>query len=197
MGKLTEYLLESSLSRVYRHNEKYDCGTITAFRGDNSFDDNIRRNKSLVNKLLRKRYSITKVSGRFVEDGNKPVIEKSFFVVDIEDKGTLEQDLIQLGKEFDQEAILFLPKGTVDGLDKAYFVDCSSGKKTYFGGSGKFGSSDNVYLSYVNGRPFYMDKMEEIFNPPQTNNGRYLIYEYSNRVWPSLKIDEDDIKKFG
>ena len=32
MKKFNTYLQESSLSRLWRHNEKHDCGAMTAFR---------------------------------------------------------------------------------------------------------------------------------------------------------------------
>lgn len=192
MSKLSEYLIESSLSRIYRHNEKHDCGTITAFRNEFTYNENLKRNKSLAYKLLKLRYSITKISGRYIEeteDGkSKPVTEESFFVVDIEDKKNLKENLHKLGNEFEQDSVLFIPHNTIKGEDKAYFI-FNNGSEKYFNGTGKFGYSDSPFLSYVNGRPFYMDKMEEHFVPAQTNNGRYLITEFSNRDWRSLKDD--------
>jgi len=32
MTKLAKYLEESSLSKIFRHNEQHDCGALTAFR---------------------------------------------------------------------------------------------------------------------------------------------------------------------
>ena len=49
MSKLSEYLNESSISRIYRHNEKHDCGTITAFRDSYSYEDNKKRNRKDIN----------------------------------------------------------------------------------------------------------------------------------------------------
>lgn len=57
---LEKYLVETSLSRVLRHNEKYDCGAMTAFRVASDCgtgvpytkSDNKKRNKSLKAKLM-------------------------------------------------------------------------------------------------------------------------------------------------
>ena len=64
MKKFNTYLQESSLSRLWRHNEKHDCAAMTAFR--NAADcgagekysnaDNIQRIKSLLAKLKTKGY---------------------------------------------------------------------------------------------------------------------------------------------
>ena len=54
MKKFNIYLQESSLSRLWRHNEKHDCGAMTAFRNAEgcgfgerySNADNKKRNRS-------------------------------------------------------------------------------------------------------------------------------------------------------
>ena len=62
MKKFNIYLQESSLSRLWRHNEKHDCGAMTAFRNAEacgfgerySNADNKKRNRSLLAKLKSK-----------------------------------------------------------------------------------------------------------------------------------------------
>ena len=44
-------------------------------------------------------------------DKAKEVGEHTYFIVDSEDTGNLEKDLRSLGEEFDQDSILFIPKG--------------------------------------------------------------------------------------
>lgn len=188
--------MESSLSRVYRHNENHDCGAITAFRGSYTKKENAQRNKSLMSKLLMKGYSLTKVSGRYLEDDNTPVVEISFFVVDVKDKGNIKEDLFELGKEFDQDSVFILPKGTVDGKDKSYLLGTNTsfgiGKVKYFNGTGKFGYSDSFYVSYVNGRPFYMDKLEEerVYKP--SGMSLLVVDQCSKMDWRDIKINDED-----
>ena len=66
MKKFNIYLQESSLSRLWRHNEKHDCGAMTAFRNAEgggfgerySNADNKKRNRSLLAKLKSKGYYV-------------------------------------------------------------------------------------------------------------------------------------------
>ena len=53
MKRLDNYLKETTLSRVFRHfrNEKIPVGIITAFRGDNTYKENVKRNKVLAAKI--------------------------------------------------------------------------------------------------------------------------------------------------
>ena len=72
MTKLSTYLKESSLSKVFRHNEKHDCGALTAFRKARDCGDGIvytkaenkKRNISLETKLQSIGYDIIKVGGK-------------------------------------------------------------------------------------------------------------------------------------
>ena len=85
---------ESSLSRLWTHNEKHDCGAMTAFRdaadcgeGEKYTPaDNKKRNRSLMSKLKSKGYGLTKLKGTYPE-GGKEAKEDSFFVVDLQDNG--------------------------------------------------------------------------------------------------------------
>ena len=77
MKPFKEYLNESSLSRLWRHNEEHDAGALTAFRkgadcGDGesySKKENKQRNKSLLAKLKTKGYGVTKLHGSYPEGG--------------------------------------------------------------------------------------------------------------------------------
>ena len=76
MTKLSEYLKESSLSKVFRHNEQHDCGALTAFRiaelcGDGDIltkQQNMKRNKSLGAKLKVNGYTVIRVIGKYLKD---------------------------------------------------------------------------------------------------------------------------------
>lgn len=121
MGKINE----SSLSRVVHHMEQHDCGTITAFRSKEGCgeegarkytkSDNKKRNRQLIAILHSLGYDTTAVDGTYVENFGRPnaveVKEDVYFVVDVNDDGSLRQDLMRLGEQFDQDSVMFIPKG--------------------------------------------------------------------------------------
>ena len=189
-------LFESSLSRLWRHNEAHDCGALTAFRKYNNcgykdgkpcpsentpieltHKENQKRNLALAADLKSKGYNITKIMGTYPE-GGKTVTEVSYFVVDADDKGTLEKDLKKLGEKYNQDSILFIPKGAIKNETKAYLVGtnkcCNNwlgyGKKEIFN-KGKMGYSSPIYTSKINGRPFIFEDIkltDEIFGSSTT-----------------------------
>jgi len=198
---------ESSLSRVWEHMEKHDTGTITAFRSASecnqgepfSKSDNKKRNKSLQAKLNSLRYGVTKVKGSYIEDYDTPqakeVGEDVFFVVDLDDKGNLEKDLKKLGEEFEQDSILFVPKGG----DESRLVGtnkCPNGYPGYgkvvsykhrnIGKSGEF-------FTRVKGRPFMFG---ECADPnayrPEGMMGRWACKAISDKPWQLLEDTEED-----
>jgi hypothetical protein len=177
------HLNESSLGRIWSHNEKHDCGAITAFRKYNNcgYDDNgdpcdpndipveltkaenTKRNLALAADLKRLGYGITKVIGNYPEGGGS-VKEVSYFVVDINDTGNLKQDLQKLGKKYDQDSVLFIPKGTIQGESKAYLIGTNTCCNNWLGfgrtevfNKGKIGYGSPIYTTYVNGRPFIFE----------------------------------------
>lgn len=128
VDKIGRKFAESSLSRLYRHMQEHDCGTITAARFENvecpaagieghvfTAQENKARNRSLQTKLNALGYGVTKIDGSYIENFGTPnareVKEDSFFVVDLSDRGTLRDDLRRLGEEFQQDSIMFIPRG--------------------------------------------------------------------------------------
>ena len=121
--KLLKTIKESSLSRIYDNMKNHDCGVITGWRtaldcGDGTpytRKEKKQRNKSLFAKLLNKRYHVISMRGKYIENIKDPNAketgERVFFVVDSDDKGNLKKDIIKLGVEFDQDSVLFVPKG--------------------------------------------------------------------------------------
>jgi len=196
--KLKQYINESSLSKLWRHNEKYDCGAITAFRVASNCGEgfpytkkeNKARNTSLLSKLKVKGYSVISLKGKYPEGGNIKK-EQSFFVVDIEDKKTLRKDLEILGNEFEQDSILYVPKGSIQNKSNAMLVktnNCPNNwmtTKTVTFEKGKLGHSSPIFTSYVNGRPFIF---EDIENEIVYNNGftAMLFEKYSKMRWEDL-----------
>lgn len=208
---LSPQLDESSLSRVFRHNEEHDCGALTAFRiyTDDSRTEtytkpeNIKRNKSLYSKLLTlgREYSITTLKGKYVEGGTSTT-ETSFFVVDIKDTGKLKKDLMKLGEEFEQDSILFIPKGSVDGKDKPYLIGTNHSKYNDIGyhtehpyDKARFGVG-GIYSSYVNGRPMIFERVgiEDITLSRSMNV--WTINKWSKQDWRELELSEHDKNRY-
>lgn len=184
MKAFKEFIDESSLSRIWKHNIEHDCGAMTAFRKYNNCgynedgtpcddeepieltkQENNIRNKSLLSDLIKLGYGTTRLLGQYPE-GGKSVKEVSYFIVDLEDKGTLEKDLKKLGEKYDQDSVLFIPKGAINNDASAYLIGtnkcCNSwpgyGKKDSFN-KGKLGYNSPIYTSVVNGRPFIFESV--------------------------------------
>ena len=100
--------------------------------------------------------------GVYIENYDTPeakdVGEDTFFVVDLDDKGNLKKTLMEFGEEYDQDSILFVPKGGTKGLligtNDAEFP--SKGNENHlnnpvFGKGGEF-------QTRVNGRPFTLEE---------------------------------------
>jgi len=190
-----ENLKESSLSRIVSKFTNHDTGTITANRSEFTNKENKARNFSLKQKLLHLGYGITEVEGGYIENFKTPdavaVGEYTFFIEDLKDKGKLKQDLIELGENFDQDSIMYIPK--VDSLvqDKkgilvsAYIIGTKNNPDAYFQYLKeyeqpflKIGKDDYQYFSEVSDRPFSFIDLEtitkkEMVCPAGTNSGRY------------------------
>ncbi len=162
---------ESSLSRLWRHNENFDCGAMTAFRKaedcgegkEYTRKDNQKRNAALAADLKSKGYGITKIMGTYPE-GGKTVNEVSYFIVDLKDTGKLEKDLKKLGEKYDQDSVLFIPKGAIQNESKAYLIGTNKCENNWLGygktevfNKGKMGYDSPIYTSKINGRPFIFE----------------------------------------
>ena len=151
---------ESSLSRLWRKYQQCDSGTISAFRGEYSYKQNMERSRKLSAILLGLGYSVTSIDGVYIEnygtDREIPVNEKSFIVFDIKQNGELKRDLIKLGEMFDQDSITFN-----NAQHGTYVLIGTSKRANYYPGYknevvlGKplFGE-DGQFCSKVSGRPF-------------------------------------------
>lgn len=197
-------LKESSLSRVWWHNHEHDCGAITAYRAAKdcgngekyTHNDNKKRNKSLLAKLQSKGYGVTKLVGKSNE-GGKIATEMSFFVVDLEDFGTLEKDLKKFGEAFEQDSILFIPRKAIENEAQAYLVEtthCSNawvgyGKKMIWE-KGKIGIASKIYTSYVGGRPFIFETVEsDLIKPPGNGYGWWALHTIAKKNWQDIADD--------
>lgn len=107
-------LTEANLNRISKGHEKDGYAILSASRHYYSEQENNLRAKKLVSKLRSKHYSYIPVYGGYKEYGaEKPSIEKSFIVYPYDihsheqlDWDTFEQDMIDLGIEFEQDSIL-------------------------------------------------------------------------------------------
>lgn len=205
---LPNNLNESSLSRVVHHMEKHDCGTITAHRakegcnGPNdkpySREDNKKRNIQLYAKLESLGYGITEVDGAYIENFGTPdaveVTEDVYFVVDLKDKGTLEQDLVRLGKEYMQDSIMFIPKGKMGILIGTNKCSPYPGydKKMPFS-SRSFGKPGE-FMTKVRNRPFifedsFLEKpCNENYYSVANINGKWATKIVANKNWRDIEL---------
>jgi len=192
-------LNESSLSRLWRHNDEHDCGALTAWRrGEDcgegrkfSKKENAARNKSLLAKLMSKGYSVTKLHGTYKEGGE--VKEMSFFVVDQNDTGSLPADLRKLGIEFEQDSVLIAPKGAVQGNATAYLLGTNKCENNWLGfgqkdkfSKAKFGYSSPIYTTRVNGRPFLFEEVVGEAVLPNTGFGNWSMQLAAQKHWTEL-----------
>ena len=170
-------LVESSLSRVWAQTKKFDAGTISAFRsardcndGDNySLADNKKNSSILKAKLLKAGYGVTAIDGVYIENYNTPkaieVKEESYLVVDLKNTGNLKKDLIEFGKEFEQDSIAYQNAKTNE-----YYLISSNTCPNGYPGNGTIGveiklgkpifGKDGEFHSKVNGRPFVFTEIK-------------------------------------
>ena len=179
MKEYKNFLNEAGLARVWKHGQEHDTGAMTAFRnapdcGEGkpySRKENDARNKSLRTKLKPLGYGVISIQGKYPE-GGVVKSESSYFVVDNADTGKLESNLKKLGRQFDQDSILFVPKGTAGylvGTNTCKNNDLGMGKKMSFDKI-KLGSEGEYYTSLIKGRPF-------------TNES--IIYEFKDVIFGS------------
>jgi hypothetical protein len=139
--------------------------------------------------LLSKGYSVTKISGTYIENYKTPeardVEERSLFVanqnVEGDDGGQLENDLIKMGEYFDQDSVLIIPIGGegayLYGTTKRGEAEPAYGEK-YVVGSGKYGKVAGQFLSKIRGRRFAFEQLEM----PKTINGIRGIHILLNEL---------------
>lgn len=215
----------SGLSQIQKNIASHDCGTISAFRGSYSKEDNLKRNASLRHRLNNAGMSVTPVKGGYVENygssNAKPVNENSFFVVDTSDKGTLKKVLAVLGSEFEQDSIMFIPKGGQNAflLGTSPFTP-SQGHSPYpsrgdvvpldnlsFGTAQKYNNKDKKWIGDESKMPmFYSKKMNKVFFfestgkehcPPDNPKSAAYCRHFAEKDWKTLSlVDEEDAQSF-
>jgi len=202
MKEFKQYITESSLSRLWKHNEEHDCGAMTAFRktadcgeGEKySNADNAKRNRSLLAKIKSKGYGATTLKGKYPEGGTVGK-EISYFIVDLEDSDNLEFDMKKFGEEFEQDSVLFIPKGAIQNTAKAYLIGTNHCKnsfldyhKTDIFNKGKMGYDSPIYTSYVNGRPFIFEEISDTILNPGNGMGWWALNLIAKKHWKDVTI---------
>lgn len=205
-----QLIFESSLSRIERKIQNHSCGAISAFRNDDSYAINMKKHRQLMAYLLSKGYSITAVQGTYIENykpkiekqkdeirmaagarirpvkEERHVSEKSFFVCNQKfegrDKGELRNDLIKLGKHFNQDSVLIVPHGIqtayLYGTNNADFPGFDNVVKV---GTPKFGKTASAFISKLSGRPFaFHDKEEDLYD----TNDKFITYDDKDILLP-------------
>lgn len=124
MKRFSEYLVETTISRIYQHatNPAIAVGIISASRKDTAAT-NVQRTTQLANMVRSAGYGYVFVDGRYVEDGG-PVQETSIFVIGDGDSTKLQRHLETWRNQFEQESVLFRPAGE----KKAYLLFRDGGK---------------------------------------------------------------------
>ena len=201
-------LNESSLSRVVHHMDKHDCGTITAHRAKEgcggpdaksySREDNKKRNRQLYAMLEKLGYGVTEVDGTYIENFGTPnaveVKEDVYFVVDLKDRGNLENDLRRLGELYNQDSILYIPKGEMGMLIGTN--NCSEllklGEKMPFS-TRSFGKPAE-FMTKVRNRPFVFEdtflekRCNENYYSVANIMGKWAITNIVNKDWRNIEL---------
>ena len=120
---------ESSISRLLSYSDRYDCAIVTAFRrykgcgSDEKYtaEDNALRNANLHAKLMGGLCLHAAISGSFAEE-NDVVQDVSFFVINYgwgysERFYWFMHRIKCIGEEFNQNAVLIVPKGAMSGIE--------------------------------------------------------------------------------
>jgi hypothetical protein len=127
---LSGHIQSATLSKARKMMELHDCGTISAERGERTgSSENPPTGKRAADKAYKeatyymrkdfeeKGYSVTQTFGGWPNKEGQMVGEASFFVADINDTGNLRQDLTDFGREYAQDSVIFIPKGTFRGTN--------------------------------------------------------------------------------
>lgn len=115
LTKLKENTIQSAgLSRIWKHIQDGNVGTMSAFRGEYTRKQNLQRHAKLLIDLRNLKYDYIQIIGYYPEAGKtEPSQEVSVFVFenDLNQKG-LKKTLMRLGAKFGQDTITYKDKGS-------------------------------------------------------------------------------------
>lgn len=115
MKNFKEHILESSLSRVYKHTLNTNIGIISAQRKNAKPEQNKENTRQLKNDIRVRKFGYITIKGNYIENKGTSeeakVTETSFLVIGNEgdDSGNLKGFLKQMGGKYQQDSILYKP----------------------------------------------------------------------------------------
>ncbi|WP_144777972.1 hypothetical protein [Marinobacter maritimus] len=181
---------DSALHQAWKHMQVHDSGIITARCEKYTEEDHAKRNLSLIAKLRHLGYFTLKVNGSYIEchgsDHARELDAVLLLVVDIADSGCLEQKLCELGAEFEQDSILFVHAGGLDGK----LIDTSPRS---IGEVKKLSNplfDENGEVVNHDGHPFSLSGDSRIIQPPGTRNGKWGCAVAAKTKWEELDVPQ-------
>lgn len=194
-------LMETSLSRFYKHISEHDTAIITAFRdkdvecrsGENTGrkltkEENLKRNKELKAALLKLGYGVTSVSGNYIEGKNTnnevEVGGNSFFVVNTNDEPNFIENIARLGERYCQDSVIIILKGGKNaflmGTNNSEWIGYGNVIRAGDFTAGEVGPDDE-FLTRVGGRPVvFKDREKPDTRSPNTATDKE--YSWRNRA---------------
>lgn len=118
-------LSEATLVKVANYMRDHDTGVLTAWLGELNYKENRQRNYQLLADLRSAAIPLTIIgaNGIWVKHfdnpdpkTHEPHKERVFFVVDVKNTGKLRGILEDLGKKYNQESVLYIPKSGANGI---------------------------------------------------------------------------------
>ena len=205
----TDNLNESGLSRVRQHIAEHDCGIWTAWRFAAGCNDGPRytraeknqRNYSLKAKLVAANLGITAGRGVFSEVGPNGKIESNedvYFVVDVRDNGNLKSILTELGKEFDQDSVLYIPHGEGVRAISITTNNCGSSPVGFEEQVGDIfvANATAGFMTRIRGRTFKFDKAQVVLPEHHSTMTRGNYLRESVNPWWTMRIKDQSLLEF-
>ena len=182
----------------------HDTGIITAFRDKTECGEgnqytkrqNTGKNSILCSKLLKRGYGVTKIKGYWINNRGEEVSEASYFVVDIKDSGKLLKDLIDLGKDFEQDAVTYSEK------ESDYYAISTNVCVKSWPGFGRVGVKEKLGIpkfsktgingfSRVNNRSFVVEVYDLITRSDFGPTSLRSIERIDDKDWREIIFNDD------
>lgn len=140
-------LNESSLSKIHKYRQMCDTGAMATMRPEKTRAVARKEINWLISEFQKKGFVAIKTMG-YYQGGS----EQSLFVADPKHNGNLKETLIEYGKLFNQDTILFRPKG---GKSRLIVTRGEKfGNETQDSHASSYGSATSANYSKVGGRTF-------------------------------------------
>jgi len=186
MENWRRFLVESSLSRLYKHMVEHDSAILSAFRNEFTREENYERNRELKARMLEQGYGVTKVAGSYIENFQTPkaieVSEQSFFVSNRYDDSEFVEIMGALGEEYNQDSILIIPQTAED----AYLLGTNpEGEYPTYGDQESVGAlkmgEEAEFMSRVSGRPVSFSESLETYEN-LSRNSKWAVKKVVERI---------------